>query len=217
MRIRNALFPLVLAGSLLLGCGRTAPQDEEARRPVQFVNAKYEQHATRLNQLDKAYLFICANDLFKSGQKDEAVFWFYVAQYRALIISIMEKGNGALSPELYQHLAAEAGTPVLGKMVVLGRGIKREQLYHFIQSGLGVTINGYAGSNMDNWVAQMERALVFEHTHPFDPFQAVPAGQLDAAKLPEAKRRAEGIKDLISFVKQNKQALQKARDASRQK
>ena len=206
-----------MAGSVLCGCTRPSSQDEVARRPVQFVNAKYEQHVTQLNQLDPAYLFIYANNLFKSGQKDEAVFWFYVAQYRAMMISTLEKGNGALSPELYQHLAAEAGTPVLGKMVVLGRGIKREQLYRFIQSGLGVSINKYAGSNMDTWVAQMERVLVFEHTHPFDPFQAVPAGQLDATKLPEAKRRAEGIKDLIAFVKQNKQALQKMREANRRK
>ena len=213
MRIRHSFFPRILCCSLLIGCGHTAPQDEQALRPVKFVNAKYEQHITQLNQLDPAYLFIYANDLFLNGQKDEAVFWFYVAQYRAMMIGTMENDHSAISPQLYQHLAAEAGTPVLGQMVVLGNGLNRGQLYNYIHSGLGIAINGYAGSNMDNWVKQMERALAFEHAHPFDPFQAVPADQLDAAKLPEAKQRAEGMKDLIAFIKANKETLQQQRAA----
>lgn len=213
MNLSKIFLAVVLACLTLAGCGQPASQEDKAALPVQFVNERYNLHVTDLTQIDPAYLFVYANHLFNNGEKDEALFWFYVAQYRGLIIRIMENENSRIPTSLYQQLAQDAGTPVIGKMVVLGDGLNRGQLYNYIHSGLGIAINGYAGSNMDNWVKQMERALAFEHAHPFDPFQAVPADQLDAAKLPEAKQRAEGMKDLIAFIKANKETLQQQRAA----
>ena len=179
--------------------------------PVQFVNQKYNQKITKLTQLDPAYLIIYANDLFEKGQKDDALFWFYVAQYRALIVRTMENEKSSLSKERFQQLARDAGTPVIGNMVVIGSGLNRNYLYYYIHSGIGPFINDYAGSNMDNWIVQLEKVLAFEKEHPFDPFQAIPADQLTASKEPEARKQAAQMEQMLTFLKQNKSALEQQR------
>ncbi len=201
MNLSKIFLAVVLACLTLAGCAKPAPQEEHAALPVQFVNEKYHQHVTDLTQIDPAYLFVYANHLFNNGEKDEALFWFYVAQYRGLIIRIMENENSRIPTSLYQQLAQDAGTPVIGKMVVLGDGLNRGHLYNYIHSGLGIDINGYAGSNMDNWITQLEKVMAFEEAHPFDPYQAVPAKQLNKEKLPEAQRRAKGLAEMIAFLK----------------
>lgn len=201
MNLSKIFLAVVLACLTLAGCGQPASQEDKAALPVQFVNERYNLHVTDLTQIDPAYLFIYANNLFNKGEKDEALFWFYVAQYRALIVRVMENENSRIPTSLYQQLAQDAGTPVIGKMVVLGDGLNRGHLYNYIHSGLGIDINGYAGSNMDNWITQLEKVMAFEEAHPFDPYQAVPAKQLNKEKLPEAQRRAKGLAEMITFLK----------------
>ncbi len=211
-------YLVLLAGiGLLAGCSTPpVPSGMDAQAPVKFVNEKYHLNVTDLTQVDPAYLFVYANHLYENGQKDDSVFWFYVAQYRGKMIGAMENQNSIVPQQQYQQLAADSGVPVIGKMVVLGRGLNREHLYNFIHSGLGQTINYYAGSNVDNWANQMQRALAFEKEHPFDPFRAVPAEQLDVSKLKDAKKRAEGLSQFISYVKVNKTELERQRAANEQ-
>lgn len=216
MRKKLVCLGLIASISLLVGCGPTAPSGMDAQAPVKFVNEKYHLNVTDLTQVDPAYLFVYANHLYENGQKDDSVFWFYVAQYRGKMIGTMENQNSIISQKLYQQLAADSGVPVIGKMVVLGRGLNREHLYNFIHSGLGQTINYYAGSNIDNWVEQIEKVLAFEKEHSFDPFKAVPAGQLDASKLADAKKRAEGLSEFVNYLKMNKAEFERQRAANEQ-
>ena len=213
MALFKISLTLIRSLCMLAGCQQNSTPEQTANQPVQFVNAAYGQHFTDLTQIDPAYLFIYANHLFNNGEKDAALFWFYVAQYRALIIRVMENDNSLLPADLYQQLAEDAGTPVIGQMVVLGNGLNRGHLYNYIHSGLGIDINGYAGSNMNNWITQLEKVMAFEKANPFDPYQAVPAEQLNKEKLPEAQRRAEGLAEMIAFLKNNKAELEKQRDA----
>lgn len=207
MKKVKKLFPLLFCLGLLHGCNQAASPTaaEEVSAVIQFVNAKYDPSIKQLTQIDPAYLFIYANHLFNLGQKDAAVFWFYVAQYRGMIISIMDKQTHLLTPERYQQLAADAGTPVIGQMIVLGPGVSREQLYTYIHSGLGIEINGYAGTDIENWIAQLEKVLAFEKANPFDPFQAVPADSLDKTKQTQAFRQAQGLTELVRFLKEQTQ------------
>lgn len=208
---------LLASVGLIAGCRTsTVSSTMDAQAPVTFVNEKYHLNVTDLTQVDPAYLFVYANHLYKNGEKDDAVFWFYVAQYRGKMIGAMENANSIVPQQLYQQLAADSSVPVIGKMIVIGRGPNREDLYNFIHSGLGQTINYYAGSNIDNWAKQMQKALAFEKEHPFDPLQAVPAGQLDASKLKSAKQRAEGLSELVNYVKTNQAELERQRAANEQ-
>lgn len=181
----------------------------DVRGPVDFVNTKYNFSLTELTQIDPAYLFVYSANLYEDNKKDDALFWFYVAQYRAKIIGTMENKNSIIGEKLYKTIAADADVPVIGKVVVVGNGISREYLYNYIHSGLGPIINCYAGSNIDNWISQMQKVLAFEKENPFDPFKAVPIGQLDASKLNEAKERAEGLAGLIDYIQTNKAEFEK--------
>lgn len=212
--IKKICLVLMASISLLAGCGPTTPSGMDPQAPVKFVNEKYHLNVTDLTQVDPAYLFVYANHLYENGQKDDSVFWFYVAQYRGKMIGTMENEKSIVPQKLYQQLASDSGVPVIGKMVVLGRGLNREHLYNFIHSGLGQTINYYAGSNVDNWVAQSEKVLAFEREHPFDPFKAVPADQLDASKLNAAKQRAEGLAEFVNYLKMNKAEFERQRAAN---
>lgn len=207
------IIGLLFCLGLFNGCNQavTSPNSEKFTSAIQFVNEKYAKNVTDLTQIDPAYLFIYANNLFNKGKKDEALFWFYVAQYRALIIRVMENEKSFLPQPIYQQLAEDAGTPVIGQMIVLGPGLNRGHLYDYIQSGLGISINGYAGSNIDNWIAQLEKVLAFEEAHPFDPYQAVPADQLNKDKQAEAQQRAKGLAEMVKFLKENKAALAEKR------
>lgn len=214
--IKKICLGLIASISLLVGCGPAVPSGIDAQAPVKFVNEKYHLNVTDLTQVDPAYLFVYANHLYENGQKDDSVFWFYVAQYRGKMIGAMENGNSIVSQQLYQQLAADSGVPVLGRVVVLGRGINREYMYNYIHSGLGQTINYYAGSDVDSWVQQAEKVLAFEKEHPFDPFKAVPAGQLDASKLADAKKRADGLAEFVNYLKMNKAEFERQRAANEQ-
>lgn len=202
---------LGLVAGIGLGCGGPVPNGTNEKAAVQFVNQKYKLNVTELNQIDPAYLFVYSWNLYESGKKDDSIFWFYIAQYRGMIISIMENENSTIDPELYKQLAEDAGTPLIGKVVFVDGAPRRENLYTYIHSGLGQVINYYAGSNMDNWANQAQKVLDFEKAHPFDPFKAVPAEQLDASKFDEAKERADGLSELIEYIKANKAELEKRR------
>ena len=190
MRAKYGLFCLVLGVWLLGGCSHRAAEIPPEKQPVNFVNAKYDMHLTNVSQVDPAYLFIYANDLFLNGQKDEAFFWFLVAQYRGQVVSALENKKGRLPAALYQHLAAEIDTPLLGRMEVLGRGLNRKHLYDLLQEGMGAVLHPYASGRPKLLRAQLEKAHAFEQAHPFDPFQAVPANQLDGSRGQKAMQQA---------------------------
>ena len=181
---------------------------------VNFVNEKYHLNVTELTQIDPVYLYVYANYLYENGRENDSVFWFYDAQYRGKIIGAMENENSLVPLEQFRQLAEEAGSYMLGQTTVIGRGLNREYWYNFIQSGLGYTINYYAGSNINNWIEQMKKVLAFEEANPFDPFQAVPAEQLDASKLKIARKRADGLKELIRYMEEHKAEIERERAAN---
>ena len=202
---------LGLVAGIGLGCSSSLSGGIDPQSPVKFVNDKYHLNVAEVNQIDPAYLFVYSWNLYENGKKDDSVFWFYVAQYRAMIIVAMENENNRLDKDLYKQLAEDAGTPLIGNVIFVGNAPKRENLYTYIHSGLGQIINYYAGSNIDNWVAQAQKVLDFEKEHPFDPFKAVPAEQLDASKFEEGKKLADGLSEFVEYLKTNKSELEKMR------
>lgn len=202
---------LGLIAGIGLGCSTPMQDNINNTAPVEFVNQKYKLNVTELTQIDPAYLFVYSWNLYENGKKDDSIVWFYIAQYRAMIISVMENEKSTIPQKLYKQLAEDAGTPLIGKVTFVGGDPKRGTLYNYIHSGLGPTINSYAGTNFDNWIKQIQKVVEFEKANPFDPFKAIPAEQLDASKYAEGKEMADGISELIKFIEEHKAELEQQR------
>jgi hypothetical protein len=99
---------LGFAISLFFACSaRPASADDLATLSIeQLKNDIEKQHP--------AGLYILAQKLFASGQKDEAVFWYYAGQlrYRVYLTVNQSKLDPAGDPAVFSALTEEIGRPV---------------------------------------------------------------------------------------------------------
>lgn len=109
---------------VLQGCAQLQPKDV-----AELPHLQVEQ---KLPSSHPSNYFIYAARLFHEGEKENAVFWFYIGQIRY-------KFYLATSPNL-----DPSGDPAL---------------YSALHESVGSIINGWAGGNPDSWAKQMDRAL----------------------------------------------------------
>lgn len=117
--------------------------------------------------------YILATRLFEAGERDEAVFWFYVGQLRYRI-----------------HLACDPENLEDGEAAAFGA----------LQSNVGETINGYAGADPEAWADAMQRALDWDAAtaNGFEAKDRCPATVADQrAGLSELRDRVRSSADEI--------------------
>lgn len=127
--MKNWLFIIILLCSLSGYSSKLiahTPPVSEQTSPDEMLNGITKKHPV-------TYIHL-ASALFRQGQKDEAVVWYYVGQmrYRAHLMA-----NPNLDP---------SGDPAL---------------YSSLKYVVGTPINEYAGSNVDNWVKLIEQAIAW--------------------------------------------------------
>jgi hypothetical protein len=99
---------------------------------IQELNVLEEEMARQRNLLTPEQMFVLAIRLYDLGEKDNAVYWFYEAQFRAKLFlkSIDTTQTGTLE---------DLSSGLLGS-------------YDAFTELAGEYINGYAGCDVDNWV-----------------------------------------------------------------
>jgi hypothetical protein len=121
-----------------------------------------------------------ASELFKNGEKDEAVVWYYIGQmrYRAHLMA-----NPNLEP---------SGDPAL---------------YSSLKYIVGTLINEHAGSNVDNWEVLISRALQWNSSNEntFTPKDQYPEiyKEIEDNFLEFKKYVSENKKQIIEQRKSN--------------
>lgn len=85
------------------------------------------------------YAYVLASRLYKEGQRDEAVFWYYVGELRELT-----------------RLQCYPDIPASGERA----------LYTTLTETVGRTINQYAKSDTDKFIATINRALEWDEDNP---------------------------------------------------
>lgn len=93
-----------------------------------------------------------AGKLFAQGRKDEAVKWYYAGQIRGRVAA-------GLDPDPSRNNA----------------------LLSSLNYGLGKPINEYAGSDLSNWVKQIDAAMAWDQQHPLPNDPAAVIGISDVA------------------------------------
>jgi hypothetical protein len=124
----NSNGPVVNVGSFSEGLATT-----DARRLAETIRAMKKQFPS----LPAEAMFVAAIRLYDQGARDEAVYWFYAAQYRAKLFS------AAVDPRTRGGLGAEA--------------FERQKAHGAFRELAGSFINGYAGCDINSWVGTIQQ------------------------------------------------------------
>lgn len=134
--------------------------------------------------------YMAAQKLFAMGRKDEAVMWYYAGQIRARV-------SAGLDPDPSRNNA----------------------LLSSLSYGIGRPINEYAGSDIDNWVKQIDAALAWDNAHPITAKGRAVIGIEDVAfdvqnfKLVYAQVR-EGLKAMRDELASDPETIKRQRRAN---
>ena len=139
-------------------------------------------------------MFVLAIRLFDLGDNDNAVYWFYEAQFRAKLFQV------ALDPLQIRSI----GDP----------SFELPAAYDAFTQLSGEYINGYAGCDIENWV---NIATTVKNNNPKPPDLAklfpgvafVESSQWQSLN----DQVADGLDKLIDFLSNNKEAVKQQRQA----
>jgi hypothetical protein len=137
-------------------------------------------------------MYVAAIRLYDLGQKDEAVYWFYTAQYRARVFSaILDKGKiGSIGSEAFEL----------------------KQAYNAFNELAGIYINGYAFGDLP----KLEKALtkVVGEGKSLPKYREIypTVGFVPVAIWPEKNEEvSNGLSKFIEYIKTNADSIKEKR------
>jgi hypothetical protein len=145
-----------------------------------------------MNQLRAEVMYVVAIRLYDLGRKDEAVYWFYTAQYRARVFTAI------LDKEKVGTIGSEA--------------FELKQAYQSFNQLAGEYINGYAFGELP----KLEKTLlkVVEEGKSLPKFGDVypKVKFVDDQKWAEKNEEVlKGLSDLVEFIKSNADSIKEQR------
>ncbi|HET9915213.1 MAG TPA: hypothetical protein VFQ13_25205 [Anaerolineales bacterium] len=99
---------------------------------LQLLTAMAQEMAQQKEILTPEQMYVLAIRLYDLGDKDNSIYWYYEAQFRARLF------QQAIEPAQYININ--------------DRTFELTTAYDSFQKLAGEYINGYAGCNLDNWV-----------------------------------------------------------------
>ncbi len=208
---------LGILSALFVSCGGNPSEADKAIIDYARANG-FSIRSNKVANADPAVLFCYSNHLWKEGQKDEAAFWYYVAQNRCRIIIYCseEMQAGSLSEAEAKEILLLAGIYAnresLDKVHMIG-GLYRTELYRLVMEFLGKTINEYLGGDQELWKSTIDRVLEYEVTDPFNPMGLVPPPVLkdDETVQRMLNENREGILELRRLIDVNADSIRDER------
>lgn len=144
-------------------------KDEEVIKYAENID-DFRIEGKNVQIMDPAILFGYSNYLYNKGEKDESVFFYYLAQYRARYLISILKEDIPLDERFYKTSYKESG--LVGDPVLIGT-INRQDLYGVIMDGLGTVINQYAFGDVDKLIRTLDEVLIHIEKYPFEPDQLI--------------------------------------------
>jgi hypothetical protein len=147
------------------------------------------------DKLRAEVMYVAAVRLYDLGKKDEAVYWFYTAQYRARVFgAILDKDKiGTIGSEAFEL----------------------QQAYNAFNQLAGKYLNGYAFGRLETLEKTLQRVVEEGKAMPrygeLYPGVAFAPAETWAAKNDEVSR---GLSGLITYIKTNADAIKEQRKAS---
>lgn len=170
-------------------------------------------HGKDLEHTDPGILFAYSFHLFYHGGKDEAVYWFYLAELRAKYLAavILHQGLDNCNPLFIKAVYNKMG----GQGEPLYVNKSRIALYGLIIGNFEPVINDYIFSDIDKYVRIANEVIDYERSHPLD------AASLLTARIlkPEEQHKTiheEVITKFANLVKWASDNKEKIREKRRQ-
>lgn len=195
----------ILALFTLMSCSSQSPENKAVVDYADSLGLVIKSGDVK--NADPAILFCYSNHLWTKGEKDEAVFWYYVAQYRYRFLSSCSENLQAGSYTEAQAKEILLATNAYPKENIDGLhlvgGMYRIELYEVIQAQLGQIINGYGYGDLPQMTAMLDRLLAYQEANPFnamglDPQPVLKSKEIQAEKLVKIKESYISQKDEIA-------------------
>lgn len=231
------LFIFLFTLSLLSGCGQLTNSSstndfEQLNKELIQYSKKFPEFKIKndnIQNAEPAILYSYANTLYSQGKKDEAAFWFYVAQNRNRYLIRAQKKDQPVSDQLFLRYFQESGfignvmitdtktvlqttNPKYKSMNSIYDSATRTNI-HKAASGLGQVINPYAYGNLDKLILQLEKVQAYEKAYPLLAENLV--SEMNLKSPTELKEIAEDqlkvLEDAKIYISENKQKIRDQR------
>jgi len=151
-----------------------------------------EEMTSKKSELTPEQMFVLAIRLFELGDNDNAVYWFYEAQFRAKLFLIARD----------QSRVGSLGDP----------SFELPTAYNAFTQLTTEYINGYAGCDIDNWITITQKVKDDNPTPPELDRLFPGVTFVEKSQWPLLNQEvAEGLNGLISYLSNNKESIKKQR------
>jgi hypothetical protein len=160
---------------------------------LQELTSLAQEMSHQRDTLTPEQMFVLAIRLYDLGDKDNSVYWFYEAQFRAkLFLKTVDSAKVSSGDPTYELLMD----------------------YDSFTASAGKSINGYAGCDVDNWV-KIAKNVQDDNTAPPQLDKLFPdAVFVDSSRWQQINDDvAAGLGVLIDQLLQNKEAIKQKRAA----
>lgn len=165
---------------------------ELAAADKQSIKATVATMKREMAALPAISMFVAAARLYELGYRDESLYWFYMAQYRARLFKAL------LEPSKIGGM----GSPTF----------ELESAHNAFQQTLGEYVNGYAGCDQAKWLAALNQAQAENKTVPslgklYPAVAFIPAASWNG----ENAKINSGLTKLAEYIKANWPEMQTTR------
>ena len=231
--LKKCLLLLVLV--FIVGCSSATGKQTQEEKGLINYSKNFPEFAIKddnVQNAQPAIFYAYANQLFGQDKKDEAVFWFYLGQFRVRYIERVQKRNIPIDTMTFIRFFRESGfvgnvnvvepngqivsspssNPEYAKINSYYSGATYDNIYR-AGSGLGEIINPYAFQNVDKHIARVDAIIAYEKEHPINVENIVAKDNL----LPEVDRKRIKEEEYKAFEKfkqyliDNKEDIRKKR------
>jgi len=163
-------------------------QSEKDKAVIEYARAnEFLIKSNNVRNADPAIFFCYSNHLFKEGQENEAVFWYYLAKYRYRVLSScsMQGKAGYIEKEQANKMykcSDSYNNEMMDDIRDMPK-IYRLELYEILQRELDGKINKYIRGNSEQVISIINKVLEYEKEYPFEPMKLSPKPVLKAPIL----------------------------------
>lgn len=161
----------------------------------QVLSTVAQDMAKQRDLLTPEQMFVLAIRLFELGEHDDAVYWFYEAQFRAKLfqISVDPSHMGGIGDPPYELASA----------------------YNAFTQISGDYINGYAGCDIENWIS-IAKMVKDDNPNPPDLNKLFPGVIfVEKSQWPFLNNEvADGLDNFITYLSDNKATVKQQSEAN---